>query len=213
MLDLSRRADDRALAIALDRLRVAAERRDQRRRHFQAERFQIIGKADDILDVATGERVSYDREDRGAPIGDRRDGTALVENLLDDGSTRLRSSTDGMACLLFVAKEWGAAGDFVEVRLAPDKARPFAQAKRGGLDRAGAAPKLGFDRARRKRNVDFFARERADVYGDEPIAEIALRIDIAGRRAKNGRMARNIDRIGDERGGGVGDRGRGREQR
>ena len=80
-------------------------------------------------------------------------------------------------------KKWIAAHGFVGLRAAADKARGFAQAKRGGLDHARAAPMLGFERARREREVDFVRRQRPDFRGDEQIAEIALRIEVAGRRA------------------------------
>ena len=72
---------------------------------------------------------------------------------------------------------------------------------------------LGFERARREREVDFVRRQRPDVRGDEQIAEIALRIEVAGRRAFDRRMARQIDGVGDQRRSGVGDGGRGGEHR
>ena len=74
--------------------------------------------------------------------------------------TCLRSSTDGMG-LPLVVKEWIAAHGFVGLRAAADKARGFAQAKRGGFDHARAAPMLGFERARGERKVDFVRRQRA----------------------------------------------------
>jgi hypothetical protein len=85
MLDLARRADDRALAIALDRFGVAAERGDQRVRHVETERLQIVGEADDLLDIATGEGVSDDGKDRSATIGRFRNGSTFMEDLLNQG--------------------------------------------------------------------------------------------------------------------------------
>src|SRR5277367_1531162 len=62
MLDLACRAHDRALAIALDRLGVTAERGDQRLRHVQAERLQVVREADDLLDITSCKRVLDDSE-------------------------------------------------------------------------------------------------------------------------------------------------------
>jgi hypothetical protein len=48
---------------------------------------------------------------------------------------------------------------------------------------------LGRARARREREADFVRRQPPDVGGDEPIAEIALRIAVAGRRPTDRGMA------------------------
>ena len=72
MLELAGRADDGALAVALDRSRIAAERRDQRVRHVEAERLQVVHEAGDVLDIAPGERDSGSRRGsrRGAGVCD-----------------------------------------------------------------------------------------------------------------------------------------------
>src|SRR5271156_2172990 len=98
--------------------------------------------------------------------------------------TRLRSSTDGMGVPL-VVKKWIAAHGFVGLRAAADKARGFAQAKRGSLDHARATPMLGFEPARGEREIVFLRRQPPNLRGDEPIAEIALRIEVARRRPTN----------------------------
>src|ERR1700677_3055301 len=95
--------------------------------------------------------------------------------------TRLRSSTDGMGCPL-VVKQRGAARGFVGLRADADKARRLAQAERGGLDHASAAPMFGLARACGEREGALVRRQSPDVGGDEPIAEIALRIAVVGGR-------------------------------
>ena len=100
MLDLARRADDRALAVALDRLGIAAERGDQRSGHVEAERLQVVGEADDLLDVSSGEGVLYDGEDCGAAIGRFRNGAAFVEDLLDQGDALAKLNRRHGATLL-----------------------------------------------------------------------------------------------------------------
>jgi len=51
----------------------------------EAERLQVIGEADDLLDVAAGEGVLDDGENRCAAIGDFRHKAAFVEDRLDHG--------------------------------------------------------------------------------------------------------------------------------
>ena len=98
--------------------------------------------------------------------------------------TRLRSSTDGMGVPL-VVKKWIAAHGFVGLRAAADKARPIAASQGASAESAAASitparrQMLGFERARRERDVDFVRRQRPDLRGDEAIAEIALRIEVA----------------------------------
>ena len=48
MLELAGLADDGALAVGLDRLRIAAERRDQALRHLEAERLQRLHHRQDV---------------------------------------------------------------------------------------------------------------------------------------------------------------------
>src|SRR5271169_5342667 len=83
MFDLAAGADDRAFAIALNRLGIAAERADQRLRHLEPKRLQIIREADDVDDIATGEGILDDGQDRASAV--RRSGlrAALVEDVLD----------------------------------------------------------------------------------------------------------------------------------
>ena len=99
-----------------------------------------------------------------------------------------------------------AAGD-------ADKTRPIAEAQRGRLDEAEPLPKLSLCRARGKRSIDFSRRQRADGNSDAPIAEIALRVEVAGWRTLDRRMAGNVHRVGDQRRRGVGERSGAREDR
>ena len=101
---------------------------------------------------------------------------------------------------------YGAPGD-------ANKTRPFAEPQRGRLDEAKPTPKLSLGGAGGERALDFVRRQRPDGDGDAPIAEIALRVEVAGRRALDRRMAGNVDCVGDQRRGGVGARGRSREDR
>ncbi len=79
--------------------------------------------------------------------------------------------------------------------------------------RPRVAPELGLRRAGGKRAVDLIRRQRPDARRDAAVAEIALRIEVAGRRALDRGMAGKIDRVGDQRRGGVGERGGGGEHR
>ena len=182
MFDLARRADDRALAVALDRLGVAAERGDQRFGHVEAERLQVVGEADDLLDIAAGERVPDDGEDRGAAIGGSRHRAAFVEDLLDHGDALAKFNRRHGAPLLHCELAAGTPSRRQRLRRR-QQAGPFAEAQRGRLDEASAAPKLSLGRAGGKRALDFVRRQRPDGDSDQPLAEIALRVEIAGRRA------------------------------
>ena len=74
-------------------------------------------------------------------------------------------------------------------------------------------PKLSLCRARGKRAIDFSMRQRADGDSDAPIAEIALRVEVAGWRALDRRMAGNVHCVGDQCRRGVGERSGAREDR
>ena len=71
-----------------------------------------------------------------------------------------------------------------------------AAARRRRSARLGAAPRrchAGCSAARMS------ARQPADVDGDRPVAEIAVGLQLAGRHARDRRVAGQIDRIGDDR--------------
>ena len=85
VLELARLADDGALAVALDHLRIAAQRIDQPPRHLEAERLEIVHQPGDLLDIAAGERILDHRRYRGPPARHRRRRAALVQDFLDYG--------------------------------------------------------------------------------------------------------------------------------
>ena len=66
VLELAGGADDGALAVALDDFGIAAQRGDQRSRHLEAQRFEVVHEAGDVVDVVAGEGIVDHREHRGA---------------------------------------------------------------------------------------------------------------------------------------------------
>src|SRR6476660_1834538 len=111
---------------------------------------------------------------------------------------RLRSSTDGMARLVFIVNDGGDAAE-VTAGGGANKAGPFADAQRGGFDEGAIPPQLSLRCAEAKRAIDFVVRQRPDGNGDAPFAEVALWIEVAGRCALDRGMAGNIHRVGDQR--------------
>ena len=86
MLQLACRADDRALAVAVDLLRVAAQRIDELVGQQQPERLQIFHRRLQPLDIAPGERVLHHRHRRRAQPGLVGRRPALVKDFLGDDS-------------------------------------------------------------------------------------------------------------------------------
>ena len=210
VLDLAGRADDGALAVALDRLRIAAERGDQRLRHVEAERLQIVGEADDVLDIAAGEGVLDDCEDRAR--GDRGlspTRAALVEDLLDQGDALAQLNRWHERCFARIARRGPRGrGPCTELAPAPTRRVRFAETERGRFDEARASPKLqppSTPEASARSISPAVSGPTATV--TQPLAEIALRVEVARRRALDRGMAGKVDGVGDQRRGGVGDRG------
>ena len=105
------------------------------------------------------------------------------------------------------------AGDAARARGAADKAGLLAKPECGRFDKPTIPQKLSLHCAGGKRAIDLISRQRSDGDCDAPLTEVALRVEVAGRRALDRRMAGKIHRICDQRRGGVGERGGRREDR
>src|SRR5271155_1439106 len=101
-----------------------------------------------------------------------------------------------MARLFFIASDGGDVAE-VTARGGAKKAGPLAKAERGGFDEAEISPKLSLLHAGGKRALSFARRQRSNGHSDAALAEVALRVQVAGRGAPDRRMAGNIDCVGD----------------
>ena len=133
-----------------------------------------------------------------------------MEDLLDHGDALAKLNRRHDAPLL-VARQDGADAALVRARAGANKAGPFAEASAAASMRPARRQMLSLGRAGGKGALDFARRQRPDCDGDAPLTEIALRVEVASRRALDRGMAGNVDGVGDQRRGGVGERGRSRE--
>src|SRR5271156_3814511 len=110
--------------------------------------------------------------------------------------TCLRISTDGMARLFFIAGDGRDAAE-VTARGSANKAGLVADPERGRFDQAEIPPKLCLLCAGGKRALGFTRRKGSNGDSDAPHAEVALGVEVAGRRAPDRGVAGNIDCVGD----------------
>jgi hypothetical protein len=83
--------------------------------------------------------------------------------------------------------------------------------ERRTMDETPCLCRPGRSKARIKRAIALSRQQGTDRSCDRQGAKIAVGLDIMGRAAGNGRMAGQIDGIGDDRGGGIGHGGGGRK--
>jgi hypothetical protein len=74
-----------------------------------------------------------------------------------------------------------------------------SQKKCGGVDQAAAAKAFGYGQARGQRRLDFHWGEVSDIGRHQTLAKVAVGCKAAGRGACDGRVARKIDGVGDQR--------------
>ena len=86
-----------------------------------------------------------------------------------------------------------------------------AQGEDGPLDQAIAEQGIGHRLTGVECGVDGAVRQRPDIKGDAPVAEVAGRVNVAGGPAVDGGVAGQVDGVGYDRGGGVGLRGGARQ--
>src|SRR5579872_5910484 len=80
VLQLSRRAHNRALAVAFNNFRVTAESNDECPSHLKTERLEIVHESFDVRNVLPGKRISNDSQCRRPPQRSRGHRPALVKN-------------------------------------------------------------------------------------------------------------------------------------
>jgi len=87
-----------------------------------------------------------------------------------------------MARLSFIVSDRGDAAE-VTASGAANKVGPVADAERGRFDQAEIPPKLCLLCAGGKRALGFTRRKGSNGDSDAPHAEVALGVEVAGRRA------------------------------
>ena len=102
VFELAVRADDRALAVALEPLQRHAHRAAQLLRHVDADRLQRLHHRKDVLHVAAGEQVGHDDADRTAA---QRHGGHRAELVVDVFDVR-EDAADLDHRVAFAAMSW-----------------------------------------------------------------------------------------------------------
>jgi hypothetical protein len=78
-----------------------------------------------------------------------------------------------------------------------------SQEKTGSVDQATPAKVFGYGEAGGKRRVDFHWGDVSDTRRYQPLAKIAVGRQAAGRGARDSRMVRKVDGVGNQRCGSV----------